>query len=174
MKFSIVIEDVDSEKDRKKLIRLMEALTGADDDSEEHDGEEGEENEEQETSVDQDMSQYLVATATQKPERNGKPVRLVISGLSSPTVDSWKSALVETAELMIEAQRLPRKTLFMGKSYIPLISVNRLGKRPTVQLSNGLYLDVSCSAKDIVRRCAFLVTECGYPAEALTIYYELL
>lgn len=175
MKFSIVIEDVDSEKDQQRLLRLMAALTEPLDvmepETQETANQEEEEDEDDLEDIYVRHPKVKLATATEKPDMDSKPVELILKPFGRTSVGTWKEVLIETAEMMIEAKRLPAKTLYIGRSVIPILSPNRIPGRISVQLSNGLFLDANHSARDILRRALSLIAQCGYPTEALSVAY---
>jgi hypothetical protein len=118
-------------------------------------------------------SDVLIANAYTKPIKDGQPVQVLLVPYGRFAVKSWKDVLVETAEMLITAGLLTYRTIPFAHSQIPLVTTSKRSTRSSVvQLTNGLYMDVGHSAKDIVRRAVALVEACGLSDKAFAVYYK--
>ena len=189
MKLTITISDIDTDKDKSQLTQLLGLMTEWSKEEDEEDGEEideevdeGEEEEEEEEAEESSQTKtYVNVDANRKgkianyetrPELNCYPYEIVLLPFIRIAVASWKDVLVELAEHLIKTGQLKKNTTHaFGNSQIPLVSPQKKGNRPLVQLSNGLYMDASHSSKDLVRRACALLEACGGKKEDFIVYY---
>ena len=110
------------------------------------------------------------AESVTKDAVTGKiPKTLTMLGQKS-TVTSWRDVLTQTMDLLAELE--PEAFELLAQEYPRLISKDPNRFRRNRQLSNGYYIEVNLSAKDIYRFCTQSIESVGLSAKDWVVEAE--